>query len=197
MSRKGLLGRMGTFPLLILTFSPLARAAEEAAEHKPGIINLDVSLILQIVNFIILIWILNRYLFQPLSAFLAKRSEGIKQSLDEAKGAREEAARMQQEYQARMVAIQREAEARREEALRQVEEERRRLLVASRDEAEHLVGQARAQIEREVERAKATLQEEAVTLSLQVAERVLRRNLTGEDHRRLAEQFIEEVGRGA
>lgn len=197
MRRKGPLGWTGVFPLFLLAPASLARAAEGAVEHKPGIINLDFSLILQILNFIILVWILNRFLFKPLSAFLTKRAEGIKQSLDEAKAAREEAAKMQQEYQARMLAIQREAEAKREEALRQVEEERRRLLAASREEAERLVGEARAQIEREVERAKAVLREEAVTLSLQVAERVLRRDLTDEDHRRLAEQFIAEVGRGA
>ena len=55
--------------------------------------------------------------------------------------------------------------------------------------------QARAEIGQEVRRAKAELRDETVTLSLTTAERLLQRNLTEEDHRRLAEQYIEELGR--
>ena len=55
--------------------------------------------------------------------------------------------------------------------------------------------QARAEIQQEVRRAKVELRDETVTLSLTAAERLLRRNLTEEDHRRLAEQYIEELGR--
>ncbi len=165
-------------------------------EEQPGIINLNRTLLLQVVNFLILIVLLSRFLYKPLTQFLATRAEGIKRSLEEAKAAREAAAQAQQEYEARIAATRREAATLREAAVREVEEERQRLLKASRDEAARLVTEAKAQIEQEVKRAKAELREEVVGLALGVTERLIARSLTAEDQRRLAEQVAQEIGSG-
>ncbi|HEY7677887.1 MAG TPA: F0F1 ATP synthase subunit B [Candidatus Methylomirabilis sp.] len=169
-------------------------AAAEGEKHEPGIINLDKSMLLQVVNLLILLVVLRKFLFKPLVQFLAKRAEGIKQSLDEARLAREAAAKAQEEYRAQVAATQREAAAMREQVQREVEEERQRLLKTSRDEAQRLVGEARAAIDQEARRARAQLREEAVNLSVAVAERLLERALTAEDQRRLAEKYVREVG---
>jgi len=182
---------------LAFALAPSVLGAEAVEEHKPGIINLDLTLLLQMVNFLILVAILYKFLFKPLTTFLAKRAEGIRQSLEEAKAAREAAAKAREEYEARILAVQREAQERREAALREVEEERQRLMRASKEEADRLVAAAKAEIEQEAKKAKAALREEAVSLSLQVAERIIQRSLTEADHRRFAEQFVEEVGRNS
>jgi F-type H+-transporting ATPase subunit b len=78
---------------------------------------------------------------------------------------------------------------------REITEERERLIQQSREEAHRMISQARAEIQQEVRRAKVELRDETVTLSLTAAERLLRRNLAEEDQRRLAEQYIEELGR--
>ncbi len=169
-------------------------AAAEGEKHEPGIINLDKGMILQVINLLILIFVLQKFLFKPLTEFLAKRAQGIKQSLDEARLAREAAAKAQEEYRAQVTATQREAAAVREQVQREVETERQRLLAASRDEAQRLVAEARAAIDQEARRARAQLREEAVNLSVAVAERLLERSLTAEDQRRLAEKYVREVG---
>jgi len=56
------------------------------------------------------------------------------------------------------------------------------------------VDEARAAIEAEVRRARASLREEVVGLSLAAAERLLGRSMTGEDQKRLAEQYVRELG---
>ncbi len=174
--------------------TPALLFAAEAEKHEPGIINLDKSMLLQVVNLLILIVVLRKFLFKPLVQFLAKRAEGIKQSMDEARLAREAAAKAQEEYRAQVTATQREAAAMREQVQREVEEERQRLLKASRDEAQRLVAEARTAIEQETKRARAQLREEAVNLSVAVAERLLERSLTADDQRRLAEKYVREVG---
>jgi F-type H+-transporting ATPase subunit b len=176
----------------------LPSLASEAAkgEEAPGIINLNMTLLIQAVNFLILIVLLHRFLYKPLTQFLATRADGIKRSLEEAKAAREAAAKAQQEYEARIAATRREAAALRESAVREVEDERQRLLKASRDEAARLLTEAKAQIEQEVKRAKVELRGEVVALSLGVAERLIGRNLTTDDQRRLAEQVAQEIGAG-
>jgi F-type H+-transporting ATPase subunit b len=198
MERLGHLGRHAGFAcLFLLTALPpgLALAAEEAARHEePGLINLNVTLLIQVVTFLILIALLSRFLFTPLKKFLAERAEGIQMALAEAKVAREAAAKAQEEHRAQILATQREAAALREQVQREVEAERQRLLKASREEAQRMVDEAKAAIETEAKRARTSLREEVVNLSLTAAERLLGRSLTGEDQKRLAEQYVRELG---
>jgi len=180
---------------LLVAFPSLASEGAKG-EEQGGIINLNMTLLVQMVNFLILIVLLQRFLYKPLTQFLATRADGIKRSLEEAKAARDAAAKAQQEYEARIAATRREAAALRESAVREVEEERQRLLKVSRDEAARLLTEAKAQIEQEVKRAKAELRAEVVGLSLGVAERLIGRSLTTDDDRRLAEQVVQEIGAG-
>ncbi|MGH7427904.1 MAG: F0F1 ATP synthase subunit B [Candidatus Methylomirabilaceae bacterium] len=182
--------------LALLWASPSLGAKGGGGEEESGIINLNLTLLLQVVNFLILIALLQRFLYKPLTQFLAKRAEGIKRSLDEAKAAREAAAKAQEDYEAKIAATRRDAAAVREAAVREVEEERQRLLKASREEAARLVTEAKGQIEQEVKRAKAELRAEVVGLSLGVAERILSRSLTPDDQRRLADEVAREIGNG-
>ena len=189
--------RVGLISFLFLALLPpgVLRAAEEAAAHaEPGIVNLNITILIQVVNFLILIALLSRFLFKPLQKFLAQRAEGIEKSLAEARLARESAAKAQEEYRAQLLAAQREAAGLREQAQREVEAERQRLLKASRDEAQRVLDDAKAAIQVETRRARAALRQEVVTLSLAAAERLLGRAMTTEDQKRLAEQFVRDLG---
>jgi F-type H+-transporting ATPase subunit b len=179
---------------LVLIALPVVSLAAEA-EHAPGIINLNLTLLLQTINFIILAIVLYKFLFKPLGSFMEKRAEGIRHSLEEAKQARDEVVRTRSEYEESLRAARQEAAALRQRMDREITEERERLIQQSREEAHRMISQARAEIQQEVRRAKAELRDETVTLSLTAAERLLRRNPAEEDHRRLAEQYIEELGR--
>lgn len=179
---------------LVLIALPLVSVAAEA-EHQPGIINLNLTLLLQTINFIILAIVLYKFLFKPLASFMEKRAEGIRHSLEEAKQAREEVARARAEYEEALRTARQEGAALRQRMERELTEERERAIQQSREEANRMITQARAEIDQEVRRAKAELREETVTLSLTAAERLLQRNLTEEDNRRLAEEYIEEIGR--
>src|SRR5256885_10238765 len=79
-------------------------AAWAAAEggHEGGLISLDRSLIVQVVNFVILLVILQRLLYKPFLAKMQERTGAIQKSLEEAQAARAEAARQQEENEARL-----------------------------------------------------------------------------------------------
>ena len=177
---------------LCLLLPGVALAAGQ--NEEPGIINLNVTVLIQAINFLILIFLLSKSLFKPLTTFLADRSAGIQQSLAEAKAAREAAVKAQSEYQAQIREAQREIAAIREQGQRDIEAERQRLMQASREEAERLVAQAKAEIETETARAKASLRDEAAGLALAAAERLLGRTMGGDDQRRLAERYVRELG---
>jgi F-type H+-transporting ATPase subunit b len=199
MGRLNRLVRLTKLSLLSLVAAlppGIVLAAEETARHEePGIINLNVTLLIQVVNFLILIALLSKFLFKPLTRFLAERAEGIEKSLTEARLAREAAAKAQEEYRDQIQSTQREAALLREQAQREVEAERQRLLKESREEAQRLVADGKAQIEAETRRAKVSLRQEVIGLSLLVAERILGRAMTADDQQRLAEQYLRDLGR--
>ncbi len=194
MNRTGSSRIVAGIVCLVLTALPLVSLAAEV-EHHPGIINLNLTLLLQTINFIILAIVLYKFLFKPLASFMEKRAEGIRHSLEEAKQARDEVARARAEYEESLRTTRQEAAALRQRMDREMTEERERLIQQSREEAHRMITQARTEIEQEVRRAKAELRNETVALSLTATERLLQRSITDEDQRRLVEQYIEELGR--
>lgn len=190
-SSKGMAGVFG----LLLVGLPLVSLAAEAKEQHPSIVNIDFTFVLQAINFIILALILYRFLFKPLTQFMEKRAEGIRHSLEEAKRARDEVVQARGEYEESLRTARQEAAALRQRMEREVADERERAMQHAREESNRMIAQARAEIEQEVRRAKGELRREAVNLSLTAAERLVQRSLTDEDHRRLAEQYIEELER--
>lgn len=167
-----------------------------AAEHEAGggFINLDKSLIVQAVNFLILLVILHRLLYKPLLAKLEERSGAIKRALEEAQAARAEAARQREENAARLRQAYAEAAAIREQALREAGEEQRRLVDAARAEAQRLAETAKAQMEADVRRAREELRQEVAALATAVAEKLVRRSLREEDHRRIVADAFARMG---
>ncbi|MFQ5897139.1 MAG: F0F1 ATP synthase subunit B [Candidatus Methylomirabilia bacterium] len=171
----------------------LLPASAQAAEG--GFINLDKSLIVQAVNFLLLLFLLWRLLYRPFMAKMEERTQTIRKSLDEAEAARAEAQRLAEEYRAKLEAAHTEAHAIRETALREAAEERQRVVEAARGEAVRIVEVARAEIERDVRRAKQELRREVGGLAVAVAERLVRKSFRGEDHQRIVRESIAQLER--
>jgi F-type H+-transporting ATPase subunit b len=179
--------------LIALAGLPLvALAATEGGGHGEGggLINIDASFFVQLVNFLILLAVLIWILYKPLLAKMEERTAAIQKSLDEAQLARAEAQRQQEENAARLRAAYAEAQAIREAALKEAGEEQRKLVEAARVEAQRLVETARAQMETDVRRAREDLRREVADLATSVAERLVRRSLRDEDHRRIVDDAL-------
>jgi F-type H+-transporting ATPase subunit b len=172
----------------------VAATAEGTAEHGGGLINIDRSLIVQVVNFVVLLVILHRLLYRPLLAKMTERTEAIRKSLDEAQAARAEAARQQEENAARLRAAHQEAAQIRDHALREAAEESRKHMDAAQAQAKKLVEDARAQMEAEVRQARDTLRREVSDLATTVAEKLIRQSLRDEDHRRIVAEAVGRLG---
>jgi len=170
----------------------LAWAASEGGHGGGGLINLDKSLIIQGINFLILLFLLQRLLYKPLIAKMSERTEAIRKSLEEAQRARAEAARQQEENADRLRAAHAEAASIRAAALKEAAEEQRSLVDAARAEAARLVASARAQMDADIRRAREELRREVADLAIGVAEKLISKSLDDADHRRIV---AEAVGR--
>ena len=178
--------------VVLVGLPAVALAAEAAGGHGEGggLINLDKSLIIQLVNFLLLLFVLTKVLYKPLLAKMEERTGAIKKSLEEAQLARAEAQRQQEENAARLRAAYAEAAAIREAALKEAAEEQRKLVEAAKVEAQRLVDNASAQMVLEVGRAREELRREVADLATSVAERLIRRSLRDEDHRRIVDEAL-------
>ena len=167
------IGTVARIAVLLVLLAPcLAWAAAEGGHESGGLISLDKSLIIQFLNFIILLLILQRLLYKPFLAKMAERTQAIQKSLDEAQAARAQAARQQEENETRLRAAHAEAAAIRAQALKDAADEQKRL----------------------VDAARAELRREVADLATAVAEKLVRRSLRDEDHRRIVADAITKVG---
>jgi F-type H+-transporting ATPase subunit b len=147
-----------------------------------------------VISFVILFVILWRFAFPPIVAMLEKRSATIEESLTKAEQTRIDAEQLLGDYNKQL------AEAR-HESTRIVEEGRQvattmkdEIIAKARVEAEDIVAKAKESIEGEKRAAMAELQAQAAELSVSVAGKVLGKTLSKEDHMKLVEQALAEVG---
>lgn len=180
--------------LLLLIGPALAWAASDGGG---GLISFDKSLIVQGINFLLLLLLLNYLLYKPLLGKMRERTAAIQRSLEEAQAARAEAARQQEENAARLRSAYQEAAAIREQALKEAAEEQRKLVEAAQAEARRLVETARAQTDAEIRRARDELRREVATLAVAVAEKLIRTTLREEDHRRIVDDAIASIDKHA
>ena len=180
----------------VMLLPALVFAAPEGSEHGGGgLISLDKSLIIQMLNFLILLAILHRLLYKPLLAKMQERGVAIKTSLEAAEAARAEAARQQEESAERIRAAYAEAQSIRAAALKEAAEEQRKLVESARREAQLLVESARAQTEADIRRAREELRREVTDIAIAVAEKLVRKSLRDEEHRRIVDDAIARIGR--
>ena len=165
-------------------------AVAVAAEGGGGLINVDKSLIVQFVNFFILLFILQRLLYMPFLAMMQERTTAIKDSLDQAQAARAGAVRQQEENEAKLRAAYAEAASIREQALKEAAEESRKHIETAQAQSRKLVEDTKAQLDAEIRRARDELRREVSEISIAVAEKLVRRTLREDDHRRIVAEAI-------
>ena len=155
----------------------LLPAAASAAGGEGGLINLDKSLIIQAINFLLLLFILTKLLYRPLLAKMDERSQAIKKSLDEAQAARAEAQKQREEHGQDPGGPRRGA-GDPAAALKEAADEQRRWWTP-RAEASRLV-ERQGRDGSDIRRARQELRQEVGDLAVAVAERLIKKSLRDE-----------------
>ena len=168
----------------------LAYASEGSGE---SLIDVNWTLGVQLISFLLLLAVLYKLTYRPLVGALEGRRAAIQQQLAEAQAAREEAQRQLVAMEERIRAAQGDAQALRERALREAADLRERLGAEARQEAARLLAAAQAQVGQEVRRARAELRAEVGVLATQIAERLVRKSLGDEDHQRLVREALARI----
>jgi len=153
------------------------------------------GLVTQIVSFAILLAVLYKLLYNPVLGMLDQRSERIRESLEGAQKARDDAARSQEEMKGQIDAARAEGQAMIAQARDVAERFREEELAKARREIEAERARAQANIQRERDAAIEVLRREFADLAISAAERVVERSLDAPAHRELIEKVLEEGSR--
>jgi F-type H+-transporting ATPase subunit b len=169
-----------------------AKEGENKEENNIFKGTLDLA-IWSVVVFLVLLFVLGKFAWQPMMEGLDKREHAIHSAIEEAKSAREEAARLREQLQAEMDKAH--------EKVREIMDEARRdaqkLADDLRTKAMADVQTERERLRREIDTAKdQALQDiwnQAANLATLISAQVIGRSLSGDDHRRLVDEALKEV----
>ena len=150
------------------------------------------SLVAYLINFILLLGILGVFAYKPLMRMLDERTERIRESLEAADQARQEAANAQEAIQEQITEARREGQRIMDQTREAAERFRTEEMEKARLEAEAFVERARADIQRERDTALQEVRASFGDLAITAAERVIRSSLDRTAHESLIAQVLEE-----
>ncbi len=146
-----------------------------------------------ILTFLVLVALLAKFAWRPLLDALENRRYTIARALEDAQKARQELEHLQRESAEMMRQARVEAESIVSRSRSDAEALREELKQKSRAEAASIVKNAEKQIQMETARAVQQIRSEAVELSVAIASKILKRQVSKEDHEALIEDTLKQV----
>jgi F-type H+-transporting ATPase subunit b len=146
-----------------------------------------------ILTFLVLVALLAKFAWRPLLDALERRRATIAKALEDAQQARQELERLQRESAEMMRQARVEAESIISRSRSDAEALREELKQKSRAEAAAIVKNAENQIQMETARAIQQIRSETVDLSVAIASKILKRQVSKEDHEGLIEDTLKQV----
>jgi len=162
-----------------------------SAPFIPALVYLNMTIVFQMINFLVLLWLLTRFLYKPIISVLDKRAEQIKASLDEAKKNRKESEAELQKVRNEYDEARRESYEIREQAREIAEHEKERIVQSGRETYEDIVAKARKDMDLELGRAKDSLRRQLGGLGIDIAQRVLQDDLNEEQRHKATSDYLD------
>tara|TARA_B100000686_G_scaffold153558_1_gene160992 strand:- start:50795 stop:51370 length:576 start_codon:yes stop_codon:yes gene_type:complete len=172
----------------------------ESTEAHGGIgapnplVQLDPGLFIwTILTFLILFFVLSKFAWKPLLTLLESRENTIKSSLEDAENAKQELERLNTESEAIISEARSEAQSIRVEAKSAAEKIKADIMAQAGEDAKKLRDETEKQIQVEKDKAISEIREEVVGLTIAVAEKVIRKNLSKVDNQELIEDSLKNL----
>jgi F-type H+-transporting ATPase subunit b len=151
------------------------------------------ELVWGVVAFAILMGFLSWKVFPAVGRMLDERAARIQGQMEEAEAVRAEAQTLRQQYEAQLADARNQAATIIDEAKVQAERLRADILAKAEEEASQLVVRAREDVDAERGRLVQELRGQVAALSVELAGRIVQRELDPDRHRSLVDQYINEL----
>jgi F-type H+-transporting ATPase subunit b len=178
----------------LLAASPGLLLAQQPEGVRPFMKPDTGLMIWTLIIFVILMFVLSRFAFGPLTKAVRAREQSLQEAIDAAKRDRDEAAKLLAEHEAKIEAARGEAQKIIVDGRAVGEKMRADLLEQTRREQQDMLARARREIESEKVKAIGELRREAVDLALAGASKVIEQNLESPKNRHLVETYLASLG---
>ena len=155
--------------------------------------NINATLIIQLISFLVLVGLLAKYLYKPLTEFLDKRAEQVQQVIDEAKNDQQEAGKNLDMSKARLDDVRDEILQLKTEADKQADYHRRQIVDEAKKEADHIVARSKEEIGKQAREAREEIKKQVGDLSVDIARKIIEKELNTKDHENIIRNAIEQI----
>ncbi|MDD7740400.1 MAG: F0F1 ATP synthase subunit B [Fusicatenibacter sp.] len=152
------------------------------------------TFIAQICNLFIQMYLIKRFLFKPINEMLKKRQEMADAEITEAKKAKDEACAIKNEYEQNMLEAKNKANEILVNAQKTASIQSEKLLKEASAQAVAMKVKAENEIAQEKKKAVNEVKSEIGGIAMDIAGKVIEREINEEDHAKLIEEFISNVG---
>ena len=147
------------------------------------------------LTFILLVLILTKFAWKPILNALKQREDAIRDSLDQAEKAKDEAKKILSENQNSLAKAEEESKKIIEQSRVYAENLKDQMLKDSKEQAKKIIEEARAEIDRKKNAAFDELKNQIAEISVNAAEKILRENLDSEKNKKLVDKYISDISK--
>jgi F-type H+-transporting ATPase subunit b len=151
------------------------------------------QMLISVANLLILFLILKRFLFRPVQRVMAARRAQVDQIYSDAADAQSEAEQARAEYTERLSRADSEAEEILRAATAKANAKSEEIVGEAKQEVQLLRRRAEEEIAQEKKKAQNELKNDIASISMEIAEAALGREIREEDHRAIVDRFIGEL----
>lgn len=152
------------------------------------------DMIVQLVMFLILLALITAFAWRPLMNVMQEREQHVANEIDQAENNRKETERLLKEAQEELKNTRQNASKIIEDAKLTARNQQESIIAEAMAEAERIKENARLEIEQEKDKAIKALQEQVATLSVQIASKVIEKELSMDDQDQLIKEYLDKVG---
>ncbi|MCD7761633.1 MAG: F0F1 ATP synthase subunit B [Lachnospiraceae bacterium] len=155
------------------------------------------TFVAQICNLFIQMYLIKRFLFKPINAIIEKRKAAADAEISEATKAKEEALAMKADYEQSMLEAKTKANDILTTAQKTATVQSEEILRDASKQAASIKAKAESDIAQEKRKAVNEIKDEIGSMAVEIAGKVIEREVSEEDHAKLIDEFIASVGESA
>lgn len=151
------------------------------------------QIITQIISFLVMLWVLQRFAWKPLLKVMDERRHKIESDFKTIEEQTTENERLRKEYQEKLQGVDAEARLIIKEAnekghliFKEIESE-------ARTQAKNIINKTKEELQQEIAKAKVLLREEIVNMALMATQKILQTNLDAEKQKKLVDEFVNQM----
>lgn len=150
--------------------------------------------IIQGIGFLILFWLLRKYLFGRILDVIKARENEIRDTYAKSEQDRDAASKLKSDYEARISHAEEEAHKKIQEAVLEAKKISENIVKNTKEEAEKIKEKAKQNIEQEKKNALAEIRKEVVNLSMIATEKLIKESVDKEMAEKLVNSAIKDIG---